>query len=53
VLADWGAAGLNVSTAVKRGLYTVHHDLVVKVVGALTQSDGAQVEKSLRTWLDL
>ena len=53
VLADWGVAGLNVSTAVKRGIYTVHQNLVVKLVGALTESDGAQVEQSLRTWLGL
>jgi len=28
VLADWTAAGLNVPTAVKRGLYTVHEGLI-------------------------
>ena len=30
VLSEWTAAGLNVSTAVKRGVYTVHESLVRK-----------------------
>lgn len=30
VLSEWAAVGLNVVTAVKRGLYTVHESLVVK-----------------------
>lgn len=53
LLADWTAAGLNVPTAVKRGLYTVHQALLVKTVGRLTQRDAEQVERSLRTWLGL
>ncbi len=32
VLAEWAAAGLNVATAVKRGVYTVHESLVIKVI---------------------
>lgn len=34
VLADWQGAGLNVPTAVKRGVYTVHL-LAVKVIHPL------------------
>jgi mRNA interferase MazF len=30
ILADWAAAGFRVSTAVKRGLYTVHETLIFK-----------------------
>ena len=30
VLTDWKAAGLNVPSAVKRGLYTVHQGLAIK-----------------------
>jgi mRNA interferase MazF len=33
VLVDWAAAGLNVPTAVKRGLYTIHDRLVLKRLG--------------------
>ena len=53
VLADWTAAGLNVPTAVKRGLYTVHQALMLKTVGRLTQRDAERVERSLRDWLGL
>ncbi len=48
VLAEWAATGLNVPTAVKRGLYTIHQTLVVKKVGRLRDCDAEQVEKSLR-----
>ena len=51
LLADWMAAGLNVPTAVKRGLYTVHQNLIVKTVGRLTQRDAHQLQRSLREWL--
>ena len=50
-LLEWKSEGLNVPTAVKRGVYTVHEVLVVKRVGRLTQRDAAQVERSLRQWL--
>lgn len=50
VLSEWAAAGLNTVTAVKRGLYTVHEGLVLKVIGKLVDAD---VEQSLRGWLGL
>ncbi len=53
VLSEWSAAGLNVATAVKRGLYTVHESLVVKVIGKLAGADAEQLEQSLRGWLGL
>lgn len=53
VLTDWAAAGLNVPTAVKRGLYTVHPTLIAKLVGRLTEADAARLERSLRDWLAL
>lgn len=53
LLDEWKAAGLNVPTAVKRGLYTVHQALIVKTVGRLTQHDAEQLERSLRQWLGL
>ncbi len=51
LLAGWEAAGLNVPTAVKRGLYTVSQTLIVKTIGRLTQPDAERVEHSLRDWL--
>ncbi len=53
MLSEWAAAGLNVATAVKRGLYTVHESLVVKVIGKLADADTEQLEQSLRGWLGL
>ena len=53
VLADWAAAGLNLPTAAKRGLYTVHPTFIAKLVGRLTAADAARLERSLRDWLDL
>lgn len=53
VLAQWAVAGLNVTTAVKRGLYTVHESLVIKALGQLDQADIEQLEESLQGWLGL
>ena len=53
LLADWKAAGLNVATAVKRGLYTVHQTLIAKNVGQLSPRDAPQLQHSLREWLGL
>lgn len=53
VLTEWKAAGLNVETAVKRGIYTVKETLVRKRVGNLEDADAEQLEKSLRAWLGL
>ena len=53
VLSDWAAAGLNVATAVKRGVYTMHGSLVIKVIGQLVDADAEQLEQSLRGWLGL
>jgi mRNA interferase MazF len=53
VLSEWAAAGLNVATAVKRGVYTVHESLAIKVIGQLAEVDANQLEKSLRGWLGL
>ncbi len=53
VLSEWAAVGLNVVTAVKRGMYTVDESLVVKVIGQLANADAKKLEQSLRTWLEL
>ena len=53
VLADWATAGLNVVTAVKRGIYTVNRSLVIKTVGKLDDVDIERLEQSLRGWLGL
>jgi mRNA interferase MazF len=53
VLSDWSKAGLNVPTAVKRGLYTVHQDLIAKIIGKLPDSDVKDLDDSLRAWLGM
>lgn len=53
VLADWNAAGLNVASAAKRGLYTVHQSFVIKSVGSLSAADAGRLDDSLRDWLGL
>ncbi len=53
VLTSWASAGLNVETAVKRGIYTVNQSLVVTAIGKLTTPDVEQLEQSLREWLKL
>lgn len=53
VLTEWRQAGLNVATAVKRGIYTVQETLVSKKVGRLSANDTQTLENSLRDWLNL
>ena len=53
VLNEWSSAGLNVPTAVKRGLYTVQKSLIVTSLGQLVELDAEQLQESLREWLGL
>lgn len=53
MLLEWAGAGLNVATAVKRGIYTVHESLVIKVIGQLMDVDAKQLGQSLQGWLGL
>jgi mRNA interferase MazF len=53
VLSAWEIAGLNVPTAIKRGVYTVHQSLVIKVIGQLAKVDSDLLGGSLRRWFGL
>ena len=53
VLTEWKRAGLNVETAVKRGIFTIDQKLVLKSIGALPKIDAENLGSSLREWLDL
>jgi mRNA interferase MazF len=53
LLKEWRAAKLNVPTAVKRGIYTIHSSLIVRAVGKLDPSDRGTLDRSLREWLGL
>jgi mRNA interferase MazF len=52
-MSDWRASGLNVPSAVKHGIYTIHESLILKSVGRLSASDAQRLEQSLRQWLGL
>ena len=53
VVTDWKQAGLNIETAVKRGIYTVKETLVRKRIGELDDRDATRLEQSLHDWLGL
>lgn len=53
LISDCAAVGLNVPTAVKRGLYTVHQSLIIVGIGKLTEPDTEQLVRSLEGWLGL
>jgi len=50
-LADWKRAGLNIPSAIKRGVYTVESGLVLRIIGQLQPKDAAQLDVALRMWL--
>ena len=53
VLGDWNGAGLNVISAVKRGIFSLQENLVLKSVGKLQNADVSQLNDSLLFWLDI
>lgn len=53
VLRDWSKAGLNTSTAVKRNVYTLHTQLIIKSIGRLTRKDSQMLEHALKQWFGL
>jgi mRNA interferase MazF len=53
VVTEWRTAGLNVPSAMKRGLYTVEASIVIKLLGQLAAADATRLESSLRAWLAL
>jgi mRNA interferase MazF len=53
IVTEWHAAGLNVPSAIKRGLYTVETGIVLKLLGQLAEVDATRLEASLRAWLAL
>ncbi|NWG19126.1 MAG: type II toxin-antitoxin system PemK/MazF family toxin [Chloroflexi bacterium] len=53
VLAEWQTSGLNVPSAIKRGIYTIEQRLVQHTIGQLAPSDIAKLTTALRLWLGL
>ena len=52
-MRDWQGAGLNVPSAVKRGVFTIQQSLIIRTVGSISAADVRELEKSLRAWLGL
>ncbi len=52
-LIAWAVAGLNVPTAVKRGIYTIKESLAIKSVGKISIGDAQSLQCSLKEWLAL
>lgn len=53
VLDEWQSAGLNVETAVKRGVFTINQALVTKKIGELEKIDAVELKNSLRLWFGI
>lgn len=53
LLGDWRGAGLNVPSAVKRGIFGLQDSLILKSVGSLQNQDVASLNDSLRLWIEL
>jgi len=53
LMHGWQDAGLNVPSAVKRGIFTIDQDLIIRIVGSVAAEDERELEQSLRAWLGL
>jgi mRNA interferase MazF len=53
VIQDWKNSGLNVPSAAKRGVFTIHHNLVIMKLGDLSAADSQRLNQSIREWLGL
>jgi hypothetical protein len=52
-LHEWRAAGLNVRCGIKTQLATVDRGPIIKVIGTLAAVDQTELDRRLRTWLNL
>ena len=50
-LRDWRQAGLNASCKVRFKLFTLDYTLILRRIGALSESDGTAVRNGLRRFL--
>ncbi len=53
VLSDWAFAGLNVQSAIKRGIHAIDPSIVIKRLARLSPTDATQLDASLRLWLGI
>jgi len=53
VLVDWQDCGLNVPSGIKAQIATIESDLVLSVVGRLTNRDTKALNHAMQQWLEL
>lgn len=53
VLENWELSGLNVASAIKHSVYTIHQSLIIKKVGQLTPRDQNTLTASLKMWFNI
>jgi mRNA interferase MazF len=51
LLDQWKSAGLNVPSAVKRGIFTIAKNIILKSIGKLHDHDAQHLEKAVKSWL--
>ncbi len=52
ILHDWKKSGLNVETAVKKGIFTIESNLIIKEIGHLSQHDFINLKAAILKWLE-
>lgn len=53
MLQNWQGAGLLFPSAVKRGLFTLDKDCVIRRLGHFSAHDLSKLDQALRDWLGL
>lgn len=53
VLENWSKSGLNIESAVKRGIITIDSKLILIKVGILYKHDIEQLQNSIKLWLNI
>ena len=53
LLEDWDSEGLNRPTFVKRGIFTISKNIIIKTVGDLSSNDKISLQTSLKLWIGL
>jgi mRNA interferase MazF len=53
ILHDYKEAGLNVISAIKRGIFTINGSLIMKKLNTLAKEDQKTLESSLKYWLQI
>ena len=53
ILTNFSEAGLNIPSAIKRGIYTINSSLIIKKLKCLSEKDRKMIIQSILSWLQL